>query len=60
MKRVVKVFQAQLNPEAECENCDWEKPIGQRTLQEVRAHVKATDHKVIVTSRTVARYEQLR
>jgi hypothetical protein len=56
--RVVKVFSATLNPEADCQDCDWEWPIGERTLTEVRIHVKATNHKVIVTSRTIARYEQ--
>lgn len=55
--RVVKTLSIALNPEARCDDCDWEQSPSKTTLSEVRAHVKATEHKVVVTSRTCSRYE---
>jgi hypothetical protein len=55
--RVMKTVSTTLNPEANCQDCDWEWPVSSVTLEEVRAHVKATKHSVLVVARTVAKYE---
>ena len=58
MSRVIRTFNASLAPEANCDDCDWEWPISRRTLEEAKAHIRETDHKVIVTSRVIAHYQQ--